>query len=280
MDNLEQAGRLVKAYEATFENPRQVTSKTKLYTGVDLGTAYLVLAVVDEEGRPIAGAKRYAAVVKDGLVVDYLGAVKIVRELKEDLEKKLGRELEAAGVAYPPGTPPGDRRTIQYVAEAVGLEVTTVVDEPTAANEVLGIRDGAVVDVGGGTTGMAILKDGRVIYSADEPTGGTHFSLVIAGAYQVAYEEAEKMKTSAGRQKELLPVVLPVMQKVAAIIGRHIRNYRVDTIYLAGGTCCFRYMEKILEKELGVPVVKPENPFLVTPLGIALSAAKHLSGTN
>ena len=32
-----------------------------------------------------------------------------------------------------------------------------------AAASVLGIRDGAVVDVGGGTTGISILKDGKVI---------------------------------------------------------------------------------------------------------------------
>lgn len=45
-----------------------------------------------------------------------------------------------------------------------------IVDEPTAAAAVLKITDGAVVDVGGGTTGISILKDGKVIYTDDEAT--------------------------------------------------------------------------------------------------------------
>ncbi len=45
-----------------------------MYSGVDLGTAYIVLAVMDAWGNPVAGAMRFAQVVKDGLVVDFLGA--------------------------------------------------------------------------------------------------------------------------------------------------------------------------------------------------------------
>ncbi len=155
----------------------------------------------------MAGAKRFAQVVKDGLVVDYMGAVRIVRELKESIEDTLGQELVIAGAAFPPGTERGDQRAIQHIPEAVGMEVVKLIDEPTAANEVLGISNGVVVDVGGGTTGIAVLEQGKVVYVADEPTGGTHFSLVIAGAYKIPFEEAELLKTDFHRQKELLPVV-------------------------------------------------------------------------
>jgi ethanolamine utilization protein EutJ len=275
MDFLENANRLIKQFEETITQPLPVKKGSKLYTGVDLGTAYIVLAVVDEKGQPVTGAMQYAEVVKDGLIVDYVGAVNMVKKLKAQVEEKLGVELETAGAAYPPGTAVGDRKAIQYVAEGAGFEVTTLVDEPTGANQVLGIKDGAVVDIGGGTTGIAVLKDGEVIYVGDEPTGGTHFSLVVAGAYHVSFAEAEKMKTEKSRHKELLPVVKPVMQKVASIIGRHIEKYHVDHIYLAGGTSCFTGIEKVVEAEVGVPTYKPGNPFLVTPLGIALSAAAN-----
>ena len=49
------------------------------------------------------------------------------------------------------------------MVEGAGFEVINVIDEPTAAASVLEITDGAVVDVGGGTTGISILKDGKVI---------------------------------------------------------------------------------------------------------------------
>ena len=48
---------------------------------------------------------------------------------------------------------------------------TGLVDEPSAANAVLGLRDGVVVDVGGGTTGIAVVRDGEVVHTADEATG-------------------------------------------------------------------------------------------------------------
>lgn len=274
MELLQHANELVQRFEDTITNPAVVGKHKKLYTGVDLGTAYIVLAVVDEEGNPVAGAMRFAQVVKDGLVVDYVGAVGIVRELKARLEASLDRELELAGVAYPPGTFSGDRQAIKHVAEATGLEVVAMIDEPTAANQVLGIKSGAVVDVGGGTTGIAVLENGQVVYVADEPTGGTHFSLVIAGAYKLDFLEAEKLKMEREKQQELLPIVKPVMQKVATIIGRHIQKFNVKAIYLAGGTSCFTGIEKVVQDELGLPTYKPANPFLVTPLGIALSVQK------
>ena len=58
---------------------------------------------------------------------------------------------------------------------------------------------------------------------------------------------------------------------MAAIIKKHVDPAAVDTIYLCGGTCCLTGMETILEKETGIHTVKPENPFLVTPAGIAMN---------
>jgi len=275
MDFLEQANQRIRDFEAAMERPRPVPKGSRLYTGVDLGTAYIVLAVVDGTGQPVTGAMHYAEVVRDGLVVDFVGAVAIVKKLKAEIEEKIGLELTIAGVAYPPGTAPGDQKAISYVAQGAGFEVTTLVDEPTAANQVLGIRDGAVVDIGGGTTGVAILRDGQVVAVADEATGGTHFSLVLAGAYHIPFAEAEQMKTDFSRHRELFPVVKPVMEKVASIIGRHIARHQVDHIYLAGGTSCFTGIEEVVARETGVPTFKPDNPFLVTPLGIALSAQQE-----
>ena len=76
---------LVEEFEHVIESPK-VGETSTYYTGVDLGTACIVLAVLDENYKPVAGAYRYADVVRDGMVVDYLGAVRIVRELKKEIE--------------------------------------------------------------------------------------------------------------------------------------------------------------------------------------------------
>ena len=239
---------------------------------IDPGREKCGVAVVDEDGTPIAGAMQFAEVVKDGLVVDYNGAMQIVKKLKAKIEKSIGTELELAGVAYPPGTDISDCRAIRYVAEACGFRVEYTMDEPTAANNVLHIKNGAVVDIGGGTTGIAVLKDGVVVSVDDEPSGGTHLSLVIAGAKGIPFLEAEKLKKDPSEHKGLMPMVRPVFEKMGTIVKQFIAGHEVDTIYLVGGTCCFEGVEAVMEKQLGITVVKPDNPMLVTPLGIALGS--------
>ena len=148
---------MVAAFEKVIATP--VTHKSSVYyTGVDLGTACVVIAVLDENKQPIAGAMRYADVVRDGMVVDYIGAVQIVRELKEEIEAKIGVELVYAAGAIPPGTDTLDGGAVKNVIEGAGFECTNLLDESTAANLVLQMKNGAVVDIGGGTTGSRSSK--------------------------------------------------------------------------------------------------------------------------
>lgn len=263
---------MVEAFENVIKHPKKETSSA-YYTGVDLGTACVVIAVLDENKEPIAGAYRYADVVRDGMVVDYIGAVQIVRELKEEIEAALGIELYEAAGAIPPGTDALDGGAVKNVIEGAGFECTNLLDESTAANLVLQMQNGAVVDIGGGTTGISIFKDGKVVYIADEATGGTHFSLVVAGAYGKSFEEAEAYKRDVRHHKELVPVLKPVIDKVSSIITAHIEGHQVDDLSLVGGTCCFTGIESMIEQKTGIRTHKPHNPMFVTPLGIALSCA-------
>ena len=149
--------------------------------------------------------------------------------------------------------------------------MTNVLDEPTAANSIYQIEDGVVVDIGCGTTGLAILKGGKVVRIEDEPTGGTHVTLVLAGNYHISFEEAEAIKQDYARHREILPVVKAVVEKMAGIVNRYVDKQETDTLYLCGGTCCLTGIEDIFAKETGIRTVKPADPFLVTPTGIAMN---------
>lgn len=171
-----------------------------LRLGVDLGTANIVVSVVDSNNTPIAGASYPSTVVRDGIVVDFMGASRAVRNMKAKLEDLMGVEFYEAATAIPPGIISGNVKVISNVVESVGLDVVNVIDEPTAAASVLGITDGAVVDVGGGTTGISILKDGKVIFTADEPTGGTHMTLVLAGSLGCPLKRPRESKKIRNRK--------------------------------------------------------------------------------
>ncbi len=248
----------------------------KLHVGVDLGTAYLVLVVLNDEGTPLAGEWQFAEVVRDGLVVDYLGATDLLRGMKTRVERRLGREITHAASGYPPGVPRVEVRASEHVLEAAGFECLGLIDEPSAANHVLQIQNGAIVDVGGGTTGVAIVRNGEVIYTADEATGGTHFSLVIAGSLDISFEEAEALKINPDEQARLFPLVRPVMEKVGSIVLRHIAEYEVDHITLVGGTSSFLNMAATIAEYTSIATSVPVHPVFVTPLGLASYAASLL----
>ncbi len=258
--------------EKCIKNPRRPKSSTeKLFVGVDLGTAFVVVVVLDEKLKPLACALEFAHVVRDGVVVDYVGATDIVRRLVQDVEAKVGRKLEFAAIAVPPGTDASTCKTHNYVVESTGITVTNILDEPTAANAVLQISDGVIVDIGGGTTGLSIFKDGKVIYTADEATGGTHVSLVLSGHYKISLSEAERLKTNPKKHADILPIVRPVIEKMASIVKKHIDPFDVDDVYLVGGTCCLTHMENIVASVTGKNIIKPLNPLFITPLGIAMN---------
>jgi ethanolamine utilization protein EutJ len=243
---------------------------SRVHVGVDLGTAYTVLVVLDEHLQPLAGEYRFAQIVRDGLVVDYHGAISLLQKLKRRVEQRIGFDLTSAATTFPPGVSPNEVRATQHIVRAAGFDCEQIIDQPTAANAVLQVKNGAVVDVGGGTTGIAIFRDGKVVYTADEPTGGTHFSLVIAGALGIEFEEAEKIKKMADNYQRLFPMVRPVMEKVGAIVARHVATQAVEAIYLVGGTACFRGIDKVVEEVTGIRTVIPGFPLFVTPLGTAM----------
>ena len=268
--NFDYCDALINNYLKVVDTP-VLEASSRYFCGVDLGTACVVLAVLNEDGEPVAGEYQYANVVKDGMLVDYTGAVRLVKQMKANVEARLGTRLMYAASAIPPGTNFLDSGAIKNVVESADFEVTSVDDEPTAANQVLKMKNGAIVDIGGGTTGISILKKGKVVSVADEPTGGTHFSLVVAGSYRISIEEAELYKRNTNNHKELTVVLKPVIEKVATIINRSIKGHKVDELLLVGGTACFNGIEHIIEEKTGIPTYKPANPMFVTPLGIALS---------
>jgi ethanolamine utilization protein EutJ len=243
-----------------------------LFAGVDIGTYKVCVVVVDEKGVPRAAAMRRAEVVRSGLIVDYIGALNIVREIVTEIRSSSSMPVEKGATSYPPNTESGNIDTTKYILEGVELDVLNVLDEPEAANLVLEIKNGAIVDVGGGTTGVAVICDGNVVYTADEATGGVHLTLALAGSLQITYEAAEKIKSDSKRNLEILSVVRPVIEKVSSIVSTCLHSYdEIDEICLVGGTCELNGLTEIVGKNLGLPTFRPEFPQVITPYGIALS---------
>ena len=270
----ESANQQIRQFESALSLNGGRPVSGQLFAGVDLGTAYIVTAVVDESRTPVAGVvTRSRSSIRDGLVLDYVGAIHILRRQLDKLNGA-GFPIQRASAAFPPGTTGRNAQSFGNAVQAVGLELTGLIDEPSAASLVLEIESGAVVDIGGGTTGISVIQEGEVVFTADEPTGGTHIDLVLAGHYGIGMDEAERLKTDSSNQGEIFQLVRPVFQKMASIVRDNLKGRPVQTVYLVGGTSCFPGIEKVMQQETGLEVLRPHNPLLVTPLGIALSCAE------
>jgi ethanolamine utilization protein EutJ len=246
-------------------DPTQVHAPGALHLGIDLGTSNVVSMALDTGNKPVAVCLEWADVVRDGVVFDFFGAVDIVRRQLGFLRDKLGVAFQSAATSYPPGTDP---RISINVLEAAGLEISGVVDEPSAVAGLLALDRAAVVDIGGGTTGVAVLRGGRVVYSGDEPTGGRHATLTIAGSNGSSFEEAEALKIAHG--KRVWPIVRPVFEKMADIVRQHIRGHDIEAMYLSGGSCALPGVRELFQQEFPeYCIVLPDHPIFLTPLAIA-----------
>ena len=106
------------------------------------------------------------------------------------------------------------------------------------------------MDVGGGTTGISILKNGKVIYTDDEATGGSHMTMTVAGHYNIPYEEAEILKTDRSKA-EIFPVIKATVEKMATITQKFL-ELPVPAVYVVGGSTGFEDFTGVFEeKKLG-----------------------------
>ena len=248
--------------------PVAVPPGDTLFLGIDLGTSDVVTMAVDAQGTPVAACLEWADVVRDGVVLAFFEAVQIVKKQVAAIEAKLGRRFTHAATSFPPGTDP---RISANVIEAAGLQVSAIIDEPSAVANLLGIKRGAVVDIGGGTTGVALIENGKVVYSGDEATGGHHVTLTLAGGLRVSIEDAEKFKIERGH--DAWGITRPVFEKMTDIVHYHLRGHvPVDVLYLSGGSCALPGVRELFADNFpGVEVVLPQPCLFLTPLAIAAS---------
>ena len=95
-------------------------------------------------------------------------------------------------------------------------------------------------------TGISILKT-KVIFT-QMSYRGTHMTLVLAGYYGISIEEAEKLKTDKDRERDVFPIIKPVVEKMASIVKGFLSGYEVDCVYVVGGASCFSEFEHTFEK--------------------------------
>jgi cell division protein FtsA len=88
---------------------------------------------------------------------------------------------------------------LQTISEDLGLDLLSIAAEPYAVARCVGLEDSAefssiFIDIGGGTTDIAVVRGGGVEGTKMFAIGGRVFTKSIADAFDKTFTEAEKMK--------------------------------------------------------------------------------------
>jgi cell division protein FtsA len=141
---------------------------------------------------------------------------------------------------------------LQTIAAELDLDLMATVAEPFAmarccATDEVYEFGGIFVDVGGGTTDVALIRNGGIEGTKMFPIGGRVFTKKIAGQLSISFAEAEELKirysrgdVNGDRKKQLRNLLAPdaevLVNGVALTLQQLCRNDRLPpNIYLAGG---------------------------------------------
>lgn len=107
--------------------------------------------------------------------------------------------------------------------ERAGLQVMDIVLEPLASSMAVlsekEMTEGvALVDIGGGTTDIAVYRSGALVYTSVIAVGGNHVTNDIAVGLRLPVEEAERVKRLYG---SAVPVFQQEGQLVEIMVGGH-----------------------------------------------------------
>lgn len=149
--------------------------------------------------KPLLGNLPYDVVLGEGMVKLKAGlrevtpvevSAEILRTLKHQAEKALGRNVKQAVITVPAYFDDAARSATKDAAKLAGLEVLRLVNEPTAAALAYGLDKGAqgiyaIFDLGGGTFDISLLKLEQGVFqvlatAGDTQLGGDDFDQAIA----------------------------------------------------------------------------------------------------
>jgi len=169
--------------------------------------------------------------LREGVIADFEIAEEMIKHFIRKVHHRRSFASPQIIVCVPSGSTPVERRAIQESAESAGARRVFLIEEPMAAAIGAGLpvtepTGSMVVDVGGGTTEVAVLSLGGIVYSRSVRTGGDKMDEAII-AYIRRNQNLLIGESSAERIKKEIGVACPPADSNGAMIeikGRDLMN--------------------------------------------------------
>ncbi len=147
--------------------------------------------------------------LRDGVIADFEVAEEMIKYFIRKVHNRRSFASPLVVVCVPSGSTAVERRAIQESAESAGARKVFLIEEPMAAAIGAGLpvtepTGSLVVDIGGGTTEVAVLSLGGIVYARSVRVGGDKMDEAIISYIRrnhnllVGEGSAERIKETIG----------------------------------------------------------------------------------
>jgi rod shape-determining protein MreB len=171
-----------------------------------------ILAVGDEAKMMLGrtpGSIQAIRPLRDGVIADFEVAEEMIKHFIRKVHNRRGFARPQVIICVPSGSTAVERRAIQESAESAGARRVFLIEEPMAAAIGAGLpvtepTGSMVVDIGGGTTEVAVLSLGGIVYSRSVRVGGDKLDEAIIAYIRRSHNllvgegSAERIKKEIG----------------------------------------------------------------------------------
>jgi rod shape-determining protein MreB len=169
--------------------------------------------------------------MKDGVIADFDIAESMIKHFIKKIHKKSFFDNPNIVICVPSGATNVERRAIKESAEAAGAKKVYLIEEPVAAAIGAGLpisepSGSMVVDIGGGTTEIAVLSLGGVVHSSSIKVGGDTWDDAIVNFMRSVHKLAIGESTAEKIKKEIGCAGIPENGdgKTLTVKGRDLIN--------------------------------------------------------
>jgi len=147
--------------------------------------------------------------LRDGVIADFDVAEEMIKYFIRKVHNRRGFASPQIIVCVPSGSTAVERRAIQESAQSAGARAVYLIEEPMAAAIGAGLpvtepTGSMVVDIGGGTTEVAVISLGGIVYAKSVRVGGDKMDEAIINYIRrnhnllVGESSAERIKKMIG----------------------------------------------------------------------------------
>lgn len=169
--------------------------------------------------------------LRDGVIADFEVAEEMIKHFIQKVHNRRSFAAPQIIICVPSGSTAVERRAIQESAESAGGRRVFLIEEPMAAAIGAGLpvtepTGSMIVDIGGGTTEVAVLSLGGIVYATSVRVGGDKMDEAIINYIRrthnllIGESTAEKIKKEIGSA-----TVTPESENIKMLIkGRSLLN--------------------------------------------------------